>query len=211
MLDHEQRIVVLNVFQMTVPAPASSKGFTLIELMIVLVIVSLAAALGLPSYRTWVQNTQIYNAAESVQNGLQKARAEAVKRNATIEFVLGTNPPWLIQLHGNGLACPIVPGTTLTTLLECSTTEGIKKVNSTSTPPNSYMITFNSLGGIVANLPDANGNVPATITQIDFDSPTLTGSRNLRITIGAGGIVKLCYPDPSAPNNKLSTTDPRRC
>ncbi|MFZ2541189.1 MAG: GspH/FimT family pseudopilin, partial [Gallionella sp.] len=72
-----------------------SSGFTLIELMITLVILAIAMALGIPSYRDWVQNTQIRNAAESVQNGLQRARAEAVGRNTNVAFVLlGVNPTW---------------------------------------------------------------------------------------------------------------------
>jgi type IV fimbrial biogenesis protein FimT len=178
---------VLNVFQTAMPAPASSKGFTLIELMIVVVIVALTLALGMPSYRTWVQNTQIYNAAESAQNGLQKAKAEAVKQNAKIEFVLGNNPPWIIKVAGGAV-------------IERSTTEGAKNVSTSATPQNATTITFGNLGGVVTN-----ADASVTLTQIDFTSPTLPSSRNLRVTIGVGGNVRMCDP------NLATGSNPRAC
>lgn len=186
-----------------------STGFTLVEMMVVVVIIAIATTLGIPSYRAWMQNTQIYNAAESAENGLQKAKAEAVRQNRNVEFVLGTNPPWKIQLPGNTLPCPIVPGTTLTTLLECSTTEGAKNVTATATPNGATTITFSNLGGIAANAPVA-GVVPPGLTQIDFtsvySSTQLTGIRPLRVTIGLGGITRMCDPDST-----LISSDPRKC
>jgi type IV fimbrial biogenesis protein FimT len=199
LLDHEEGINVLKVFHKSNSPLATAKGFTMIELMIALVIIAIGVTLGMPSYSTWIQNTQIYNAAESAQNGLQKAKAEAVKSNTQVEFVFGANPPWKIQLPGNGLACPVAPGVALTTLLECSTTEGSKNAVGTATPTNATTVTFSNLGGIVVN---ADGS--ATLTQIDFKSSSLATSRNLRVTIGPGGIIRMC-------DNSLSKLDPRAC
>jgi type IV fimbrial biogenesis protein FimT len=190
------------------PHRVGSAGFTLVEMMIVVTIIAIATMLGIPSYRAWVQNTQIYTAAESAANGLQKAKAEAVRQNRNVEFVLGASFPWKIQLPGNTLPCPIVPGTTLTTLLECSTTEGAKNVTATATPNGATTITFNDLGGIAANAPIA-GVVPPSLTQVVFDSAssaTLTGIRKLQVTIGLGGITRMCDPDLT-----LISSDPRRC
>ncbi len=181
---------------------ARAGGFTLIEMMIVVVIIGIATILGIPSYRAWMQNTQIYNAAESAENGLQKAKAQAVKRNANVEFVLGTNPAWLIQLPGNTVPCPIPSGTASTTLLECSTNEGAKNVVAVATPAGATTITFNSLGGEVQPF-NQNNSVP--LTQIDFNSAVLTGAHNLRITIGIGGITRMCDP------NLVTGSSPRAC
>ncbi len=199
MLDHETGGFVLNMFCDAGCPMDKSIGFTLIEMMIVIVIIAIATMLGIPSYRAWVQNTQIYNAASSAETGLQKAKAEAVKRNANIEFVLGTNPAWVIQLPGNTLPCPIPAGTALSTLLECSTNEGSKNVVAVATPTGATTITFNSLGGISNNL---NG---ASLTQIDFNSAVLPGSHNLRVTIGVGGITRMCDP------NLATGSSPRAC
>lgn len=181
---------------------ARAGGFTLIEMMIVVVIIGIATILGIPSYRAWMQNTQIYNAAESAQNGLQKAKAQAVKRNANVEFVFGANPPWLIQLPGNTVPCPIPSGTASTTLLECSTTEGAKNVAATTTPTGATTITFNNFGGVVQPF-NQNGSAP--LTQIDFTSAVLPGAHNLRITIGIGGITRMCDP------NLVTGSSPRAC
>jgi type IV fimbrial biogenesis protein FimT len=162
-------------------------GFTLIEMMIVVAIVLVLTTLGLPSYRGWIQNTQIYNAAESVLNGLQKAKAEAVKQNTNIEFVLG--PPWTIGVAGSGV-------------FETSTIEGTKNVTSTALA-GATKITFNNLGGV--GVPPGTNNTDGTapLTQIDFTSPA--GSRSLRVTIGLGGNVRMC--DPAL----TGTASPRAC
>jgi type IV fimbrial biogenesis protein FimT len=68
-------------------------GATLIELMIALSVLGLLLVLGLPSYTTWIQNTQIRSAAESLQSGLQLARAEAVRRNGLVQFVMTNDDP----------------------------------------------------------------------------------------------------------------------
>jgi len=189
---------VLNTFPAT-PYPVTgphmvrSMGFTLVEMMVVVTIIAIATTLGIPSYRAWVQNTQIYNAAESASNGLQQAKAEAAKRNTNIEFVLGTNPPWQIQLPGSAV-------------IAASTTEGAKNVIATAAPTDATTVTFNSFGGVVSPNPNPNANgVTATLTQIDFDSAVLAGSRNLRVTIGLGGITRMCDP------NLAAGSSPRAC
>jgi type IV fimbrial biogenesis protein FimT len=178
------------------------RGFTLVEMMIVVALIAIATMLGIPSYRAWVQNTQIYNAASSAESGLQKAKAEAVKRNAYVEFVLGSNPPWRIQLQGNTLPCPIPANTALTTLLECATTEGAKNVTAALFPLTSTTVTFNSLGGVETNNQD--GTTP--ITQIIFNSAVLPStSHKLQVTIGLGGITRMCDP------NLAAGSSPRAC
>jgi type IV fimbrial biogenesis protein FimT len=192
---------MLNAMPAAIHPIARPMGFTMIELMIVVVIIAIATMLGIPSYRAWMQNTQIYNAASSVENGLQKAKAEAVKRNINIEFVIGTNPPWRIQLPGNTTPCPIPSGATLTTLLECSTTEGAKNVTAAVTPANTATITFNSFGGVLPTNLDGT----STPTKIDFSSAVLPGTHNLRVTIGLGGITRMCDP------NLATGSSPRAC
>ena len=64
------------------------RGMTLIELMIGLVIVSLLLMLGMPSMALWMKNSRIRTAAETLQNSLQAARAEAVRRNQVVRVQL---------------------------------------------------------------------------------------------------------------------------
>ena len=66
----------------------SEHGFSLVELMVTVAVLSLLMTLAVPSFAEWIQNSRIRTAAESIQNGLQVARAEAVRRNARVEFAL---------------------------------------------------------------------------------------------------------------------------
>jgi type IV fimbrial biogenesis protein FimT len=63
-------------------------GFTLVELLIGVTIMGILLVMGLPSFKSWVQNTQIRTATEAIQNGLELARAEAVRRNTQVRFQL---------------------------------------------------------------------------------------------------------------------------
>ena len=167
--------------------PARSSGFTLIELMITITIFSIAIAMGVPSYRTWVQNTQIRNAAESIQNGFQRTRAEAVKRNANVEFTLGVNSSWVIRVVSSG------------EILESrSGNEGSRSVTVAVTPGGATTVTFSNLGAVVAN-----ADASATVTRVDLDSSVLDAadSRNLSVTLGLGGNVRMCDPNLAAGSN----------
>jgi type IV fimbrial biogenesis protein FimT len=166
-------------------------GFSLIELMIAIVIVSLVIVLGVPSYSVWIQNTQIRNAAESIQNGLQLARGEAVKRNTNVAFVLGTNSSWVVSVVSSGEVIEARPSS-----------EGSKNVTRTVSPGGATTVTFNSFGGV-----GANADASAPFTQIVLDSSLLApaDSRDLRITIGIGGNIRMCDP------NLATGTSPRAC
>lgn len=190
---------MLNAFPVANPPVARPRGFSLVEMLIVIAIIAIATTLGLPSYRAWVHNTQIRNAAESIQNGMQKARGEAVKRNANIECVLGTNPPWIIKVAD--------VGGVVGAEIERASNEGAKNATATATPAGATTITFSNLGTVVANA-DVAGVIPPTLTQVDLDSSVLSAadSRNLRVTIGVAGNVRMCDPDPG-----LSASDPRKC
>ena len=167
-----------------------SSGFTLIELMITIAIFSITLTFGVSSYRTWVQNNQIRNAAESIQNGIQRTRAEAVKCNANVAFTLGAASSWTVTHAG---ACgSLAAGSTLESR---ASSEGSKNVTVTAAPVGATTITLSSLGAVVAN-----ADASATLTQVDLDSSVLdpADSRDLRVTIGLGGIVRMCDPNLAA-------------
>ena len=61
-----------------------SQGFTLIELIIVVVIVAIGVALAVPAYGDLVQKRRVTSAAQRVAAFLAHAQGEAIKRNEII-------------------------------------------------------------------------------------------------------------------------------
>lgn len=203
-------------------AKNKQRGVSLIEVMIGIVIVSLLFALAASNYSGWIQNQQIRTAAESILNGIQLARSEAVKNNGRARFVLCNSP---LSSSWQVLAVPAsAPAAAPATTPECgagtvteirvqerSGQEGsrLAQVSATSTPPipavspitpdDSTTVTFNSLGRVVANTDEST-----SITTIEVTTPT--GDRPLWITVGPGGNARMCDPSPLLP-----ATDPRHC
>lgn len=63
---------------------AKMKGFTVIELMIVIAIAAILATLAGPSFTSFMNNTSQNSAFSQLQGDLNRARSEAIKRNARV-------------------------------------------------------------------------------------------------------------------------------
>lgn len=179
-------------------------GFSLIELMVGIVILGILASVAIPSFQSWMRNAQIRNAAESISNGLQYARAEAVSRNNRTQFVMcgATDSSWdVLAASGTAVAqscntADAVAPTGWERVQMRSANEGSRNVTVTVLPAGATTITFNNFGGIATN---ADGT--ARLSQFDLAA---TGSnRNLRVTIGVGGNTRMCDPI-LAPNSSPS-------
>lgn len=77
-------------------SPGAQSGVSLTELMIGVALVALLMALALPSFSVSMQNRQIRNAAEAIQNGVQAAKTEALKRNRIVKFDLRDGNSWTV-------------------------------------------------------------------------------------------------------------------
>jgi type IV fimbrial biogenesis protein FimT len=156
-----------------------SAGFTLIELMITVSIVAILASIALPSFKAMLRQSQTLNAAEAIVNGLQKARAEAVARNANVDFVLGIATSWTVQLSGGG------------TVIETrASNEGSVSTTRAVLPTTATTVTYNSFGR-VANGADA-------LTRVTLTTPDDNKPLGLRVNIGVGGDTRICDPNLAA-------------
>lgn len=185
------------------------RGITLIEVMIGLVILGILLAMGVPSFSAWIQSSQIRNSAESIQNGLMHARAEAVRRNTTVRFQLvtdltngcaisATGSSWVVSLDDPSGACDSAASDTVAPRIVQgrSNTEGSR--NAVVSGNGISSINFNGIG---------QANTAATI---DISNPTggacaaAGPMRCLRVTVTTGGQVRMCDPARAA-------ADPQGC
>lgn len=67
---------------------SSSKGFTLIELMITIAVAAILLTVALPSFQDSIRRNRILTQASDIVSTLALARSEAVKRNQTVSVVV---------------------------------------------------------------------------------------------------------------------------
>ena len=193
-------------------------GMSLIEVVIGLAIMGILIALGLPNMATWLNNSQIRTAGETMLAGLTLARVEAVRRNTIVRFQLvsdftagcvitqsGIN--WIVSLDDTTGQCDQAPSDVAAprVIQTRSGSEGTPRaVVSAATAGTVH---FNGLGRVTSPSGALN------MTQLSITNPTggtcehVDGGnmRCLRIDISIGGEAKMCDPAVTDP------TDPRRC
>lgn len=185
---------------------SADKGFSAVEMLVVIAIMAILAAIAAPSFRAMLLNIQIRTAAESVNNGIQLAKAEAVRRNVAVTFTMtavnGTG--WTVGCqtpiadgNGDGIEdCPAIiqaksPGNSTTATII------------TITPAGANTLTFNGLGRVAPNIDASNSIATVNIDVATSDLPA-SESKDLRIMIN-GGAVRMCDP------NIVTTGDARGC
>lgn len=167
-----------------------SNGFTLIELMVAVAVFAILISVGLPTFRQMLKNYQVRVAAESVANGLQRARAEAVARNAPVQFVLGSGSSWTVDYVTKPV--PTDPPIDTRSSGEGSANVAVAAVQ-TDLSTAATTVTFNNLGQVT--------NAATALARVTFDATASGGNQTLRVMIGAGGNARVC--DPSLPSTNV--------
>ena len=180
-------------------------GFSLIELLIGIALIGILTVMAIPAFQTWMRNTEIRNTAESITNGMQIARVEAISRNVAVQILIGPGTGWTISVPSTG-----------TQIQQRSALEGsggaviiINDVNGdgVSDDPTAHLVTFNGMGWRVAN-----GDATPLISRMDIRNPIggtckhVNGGpmRCMRVVIAAGGGSRMCDP-------AVAAGDPRAC
>ena len=186
----------------------------MIEVIVVVSIIGILAVAVAPEISIQLRKSRVRNVAESMQNGLQRARAEAIARNQNVRFTLVTDltdgcaasataASWVISLDDPAGLCDIAPDpdtepriVTLQEARDGGTGATVAATQSNLTTASSS-ITFNPFGR------------PASTTQlarIVVDSAiTPTQHRSYRIDVSPVGSVRMC-------DRRVTVTDdPRYC
>lgn len=177
-----------------------SRGFSLIELMVVVAIAVILTLVALPGMGDWLQNSRMRSAAESMGNGLRFAQAEAIRLSRQTAFV-ATSTGWTVSYIQVVAAADSATGLPLV----LQTSPSVENVTITQGSGTPAVLAFNSLGR-VGGASSLAGPFPAITADAIYNIASSSGSRHMRLIVSPAGKVRICDPDKS-----FSTTNPDGC
>jgi type IV fimbrial biogenesis protein FimT len=195
--------------------PRAPRGFTLIEAMMTIAILSILLAMAAPALSTYSENSKVRGTVEMFLASAQQARLEAIRTNQRVELVLIRDAPTAANVDsantsataGNWLIRRLSDDATpVYTFVEGkNTSEGSGRSDGTSSV--SISATSNSTPAPSVIFSSAGTTSLGAPWWVDFGSTKLAcGSlRCLRVIVSASGQIKAC--DPAA----TSATDTRHC
>ncbi|MFD1122574.1 GspH/FimT family pseudopilin [Methylophilus flavus] len=162
------------------------QGFSLIELVVTVVVMMAVSMFAIPAFQSSIGNSQIRTVTESIKNGLQQARVEAIKRNTRIRFTLQANGAWELGCvaPADAVACPAI-------ISQKSASEGSSaNVAIIADYPSAVFTGFGTRDPGVAN----------GLSRVDVSSIQVARAerRDLRIILAAGGHARVCDPAVNA-------------
>jgi type IV fimbrial biogenesis protein FimT len=188
-----------------------TQGFSLIELMVVVVITALLFAMGVPAFNNWIAGTRIRSTAEALLAGLQYAKSEAASRNTQVRFQLTTSvdascawsvngTSWVVDVVDTDAAKDSVEGKCDTPASDSNppsilqVRSGNEATGSTKVSADSATVVFNGLGRLSPTPPAA---LNIDITPANASDCVAKGGKItcLRIGISTAGQIRMCNPN----------------
>lgn len=164
-----------------------NKAFTMLELMVVVAIVAITTSMAAPSLLNWLDTLKVQSKGENIISGLNKARAESLKRGVPVEISFDAKGNWSVGCEtvntdvNSELYCP------LATIENSESKQSDDNHVAVTFSPSNSSIVFNSLGGVL--------NSTGYISQIDVSSSNSSVQVKKRVIIKVGGAIKSCNPD----------------
>lgn len=163
-------------------------GFTLIELIITILVMTILLGIGVPSYIQFKENNTLQGAAQALYSDIQFARSEAIKRNTNniaVRF-FSLDGAWCYRVSDNALCN------------SCSSTscdihnDGIMRGVSQSDYTN-VNISVSTMSGTSAAIPIQARRTTFNATDVVFTYGSNT-SQQVQISTTLLGRVLMCTP-----------------
>ncbi|WP_227514097.1 GspH/FimT family pseudopilin [Psychrobacter sp. P11G5] len=83
--------------------PATSAGFTLIELMVTIAVLAIIVSIAAPNISNQLANQRVKSTASTIENALKEAKAESIirRQNITVLYNANANPKTVTVLDGS--------------------------------------------------------------------------------------------------------------
>lgn len=172
------------------------RGFTLLELMIVVAIIGILASVALPNMSQYMDNRRVVGAAEEIMQFLTSARSEAIARSKQVEvrIVADGTSTWAVGMEqepavGDPDCDPTVavPTAADACVLSVSGADILRRIISTDHPNTNVATTAGTI-----NFDPVRGTANvATITI------TNAAGSQLRVITSLTGRVRICRPNAS--------------
>lgn len=183
------------------PYRRQARGFTIIEIMVVVAILGVLASLAAPSFGPLIERWRVRDAAESLQSTLFYARSEAIKNGGNITILKTASGDGCVNADAD-------------TQWGCGWTVFIDTNNNGSLDSGELLKTFPAPTRVEINLADSNGHITldrwgqlysAGDPSFDFRlMPQGTATSNKGATalcVGLGGHIKrLAKGDETCPS-----------
>lgn len=165
-------------------------GFTLIELMVVVALVSVILTLAMPSFSGMIARKRLEGAAQELGTDLQYARSEAVAQNLEVRVATNAdNACYTVFVWRGAGTCTCTPAVSCTLAAAATDPAPLKTVDlaGTGTAVTADVFRFEPLRGMLADAAD--------------HSVTLTSSAgppwDLSVAVNAFGRASTCSPSGS--------------
>lgn len=170
-----------------------NNGFTIIEMMIVILIIGVLLTIGIPSFQGYMERNRLKSAAEGLVTDLHFARSEAILRGPSgavnVVFLTDGSTRWCYGMTTEAACdCRIADATNANAcVLEIAGSDTLKRVVSTEYQGDVSMASV-SFAGSTAGFTARRGLTNAGVVQFTADGNTI----NVGMT--ALGVIRVCSP-----------------
>lgn len=172
---------------------STRKGFTVIELMVVIAVIAIIAGLALPSYRTLIEKRQVTSGAEQLGAFLSAVQIEAVKRseNISVSYSRTDADTWCLGIVSGTAACDCT--VTDHTAADACVIGGETQVRVINGDNLNYPAVMNAMNGDGAFVFDpARGLMVDHTDTVELELLSDEGTYALNVQLSPTGRLKLC-------------------